>query len=66
MLAAPLLRDDLLSVSNYSQLPSNGGMYMAGAITTLGVAFFCLLIRLGTKVKGSHRKLRADDRRCFG
>ncbi|KAF2122028.1 hypothetical protein BDV96DRAFT_562816 [Lophiotrema nucula] len=46
---------------NYEHPASNGGMYMAGTLTTLVVAFICLLIRLGTKQWGPRRRLQWDD-----
>ncbi|KAF7881614.1 uncharacterized protein EAF02_006302 [Botrytis sinoallii] len=46
---------------NFDHPESNGGMYMAGTLTTLCVAFIFVVLRLTTKVSMAGRKLGWDD-----
>ncbi|TEY54225.1 hypothetical protein BOTCAL_0241g00060 [Botryotinia calthae] len=50
---------------NFNHPESNGGMYMAGTLTTLCVAFIFVVLRLKTKVFMAGRKLKWDDDKCY-
>ncbi|OCK76821.1 hypothetical protein K432DRAFT_396111 [Lepidopterella palustris CBS 459.81] len=46
---------------NYDHPASNGSMYMGSTLTTLILAFLCLILRLSTKITMKSRKLGWDD-----
>jgi hypothetical protein len=46
---------------NFANPDSNGTMYMAGTLTTLGFASICVVLRLVTKTTMNGRRLGWDD-----